>query len=95
MSTRIALTNVGAENAYHNWLEIKSLPHTQEREQAFKEGWRGLSDFIAGPEQKAVDWSVVCEAVNDAVDIDGIGPKALESSFRACGLFVVHAETRS
>lgn len=42
------LTNVDSDSAYHNWLEASNIPHTAEREQAFREGWRILSDFIAG-----------------------------------------------
>lgn len=84
------LTNVDADSAYHNWLEAQIIPHTAERERAFREAWRILSDFIAGPEQKEVDWSVVCEAVGDATDIDGISPGALETAFASCGLLVFH-----
>lgn len=91
------LTNVDADSGYHNWLEAQNLPHTPEREQAFREAWRILSDFIAGPEQTAVDWSIVRDAVVDTCDIDGIGgPKALERSFGTQGLLVVHrAELQS
>lgn len=89
-ASTLDLTNVDADSAYHNWLEAQDILHSEEREQAFKEGWRILSDFIAGPEQSAVDWSIVCEAVGDATDIDGIGAGALEASFARCGLLVVH-----
>lgn len=87
------LANVDADSAYHNWLERQRFTHSPEIEHAFREGWRILSTFIAGPEQKAVDWSIVCEAVSDAADIDGIGPKALESSFNHSGLLVIHRAT--
>lgn len=87
------LTNVDADSAYHNWLERQRFTHSPEIEHAFKEGWRILSDFIEGPEQKEVDWYVVSEAVHDAADIDGIGAKDLEHSFKRNGLFVVHRAT--
>jgi hypothetical protein len=92
-SERLDLTNVDDESAYHNWLEVQNILHAPEREYAFKEGWRILSDFIAGPEQKEVDWSVVREAVSDACDVDGIGPEALRSSFASNGLLVVHKKS--
>lgn len=84
------LTNVDADSGYHNWLEAQKVPHTPEREQAFREAWRILSEFIAGPEQAATDWSVVCDAVHDAADIDGIGARDLQASFNRAGLVVVH-----
>lgn len=88
------LTNVDADSAYHNWLERQRFTHSPEIEHAFKEGWRILSDFIDGPEQKEVDWSVVRDAVVDTCDMDGIGgPKALERSFGSQGLRVVHCAT--
>lgn len=84
------LTNVDADSAYHNWLEANRIPHMTDRQAAFNAAWNILSEFIAGPEQKEVDWSVVREAVNDAADYDGLATGALEASFKTCGLLVVH-----
>lgn len=90
------LTNVDADSGYHNWLEANRVAHTPEREEAFRAAWRILSDFIVGPEQKAVDWYVVSEAVHDCMnEYDGrVGEKGLERSFATCGLLVLHRKAK-
>lgn len=87
----LSLTNLDSDSAYHNWLERQSFSHSPEIKHAFEEGWRILSNFIAGPEQKEVDWSVVCDAIHEASDDCGIGPRAIESSFGKSGILVIHA----
>lgn len=88
------LNKTDADAAYHNWLEHERVSHTPETERAFHAAWNILSRLIAGPEQEAVDWSVVGDAIHDTCDEDGIGgPKALERSFKRQGLLVIHEKT--
>lgn len=85
------LHHLDADSAYHNWLERNGVLHSPENERAFTAAWNILSEFIAGPEQREVDWSVVREAIVDTCDEEGIGgPKALESSFGHLSLLVLH-----
>lgn len=89
------LHHLDADSAYHNWLEHNGVLHSPEIERAFRASFNILSEFIAGPEQKEVDWSVVREAIVDTCDENGIGgPKDLESAFRSNGLLVVHRTER-
>lgn len=85
------LHHLDADSAYHNWLERNGVLHSPENERAFTAAWNILSEFIAGPEQKEVDWSVVREAVVDTCNEEGIGgPKDLEKFFGKNGLLVIH-----
>lgn len=90
------LTHVTAASAYHNWLERNDVKHSPEREEAFKAAWDIIGNFIEGPEQKAVDWSIVGEAVADAIsDAEGHHPGAgdLEQQFKSHHLLVLHSIT--
>lgn len=89
------MTNVDFDSAYHNWLERNGVLHSPEIEHAFKGGWNVLSNFIEGPEQKAVDWHIVSEATGDAIsDCEGHpGEKALERHFVRHNLLVLHKAT--
>ena len=89
------LTHVTAASAYHNWLEHTDTKHSPEREHAFFAAWDIVGNFIEGPEQKAVDWSVVSDAVHDAIDEDGVGASDLEASFKKNHLLVLHSREDS
>ena len=86
------LTDVDFDSAYHNWLERNGVLHSPEIENAFKGGWTILTNFIEGPEQEAVDWPIVSEAVDDAVtNAEGRpGGKDLQYTFAQHKLLVVH-----
>lgn len=85
------LHHLDTDSGYHNWLEKNGVLHSPEIERAFCAGFNILAAFIAGPEQEAVDWSIVNEAVMDTSDENGVGGvNALEASFKHHGLFVVH-----
>jgi hypothetical protein len=88
------LNHTDADAAYHNWLEQERVDHSPDIERAFRAAWAILSRFIAGPEQSAVDWFVVAEAVRDGCD-DGelAGPKDLEREFQNHDLLVIHLKT--
>jgi hypothetical protein len=87
------LNHTDADAAYHNWLEQERVNHTPEAERAFRAAWAILSRFIAGPEQEAVDWFVVAEAVRDACDEELGGPKDYQRQFKRAGLLVIHEKT--
>lgn len=87
------LTHTDADAAYHNWLERERVTHSADTERAFMAGWNILSRFIAGPEQEAVDWFVVAEAVRDACDEELGGPKDYQREFKKNDLLVVHLKT--
>lgn len=90
------LHHLDADSAYHNWLERQGVLHSPEIERAFRAAWNILSEFIAGPEQKEVDWFIVHEAVMDTEDEGRVGgEKALERAFGKAGLFVIHRKEAS
>lgn len=89
--TVLDLHHLDADSAYHNWLEQNGVLHSPEIERAFTASFNILSAFIAGPEQKEVDWFVVREAIVDTCDEGGIGTgHQLEAIFAKRGLLVVH-----
>lgn len=53
---------------------------------------RYMAEGMPIPDQKDVDWSVVSDAVHDAIDEDGVGASDLERSFKRNGLLVMHEE---
>lgn len=85
------LHHLDADSAYHNWLEHNGVLHSPEIERAFTAGFNILSEFIAGPEQSEVDWSVARDAIVDTCDETGIGgPKHLAASFASHKLLLLH-----